>query len=177
MSNYPMIGAIFLLSLLGGLFFFFVHRSMRLKAVKSVWDQKELWFTADPRPVFLKGDGPTAKWYLPLEVEGNAIDLPLPSDYDYLKKIFPKGVDWNGYLFTIPIRCCVVGKDIVGIQYGDLPPSDPKYEIELPSGLTSQNNNLKNQISRANIFLILAIAALVPGACVILQVIASFLRL
>lgn len=167
---------ILIISILGCISLYGAYRVMRIKIFKSIWEQKELWFIAKPKPVFRKGDGASSVLYLPLELEGNLINLPLPNDYNYLKKLFPKNGKWEGHLFTVPIRCCVVGKDIIGIQYGDLPPRDPEFETELTSDLTPPNQNLKNQTNRANIFLYLSVVAVIPAAYIFLQLIAGWFR-
>lgn len=167
---------ILLISFLGAGLFYGLHRSTRRNVFKPIWEQSELWFTAKPKPTFRKGDGANSTLYLPLEIEGDTVNLPLPNDYNYLKKLFPKGSNWDTYLTTIPIKCCVVGKDIVGIQYGDLPPRDPEFDTELPSELTPPNHDLNKKKKRADIFLYLAMAAVVPAACIFLQVLASWFR-
>jgi hypothetical protein len=164
------------ISILGGMLLYWLHRSTRRKVFEPIWEQSELWFTAKPKPTFRQGEGAKSELYLPLEIEGHEVNLPLPNDYNYLKKLFPKDSNWDAHLFTIPIKCCVVGKDIVGIQYGDLPPRDPEFDTELTSDLTPPNHDLNKKKKRADIFLYLAIVAVVPAACIFLQVIAGWFR-
>ena len=167
---------ILIISILGGLSLFGLHRSMRLNVFKPIWEQSELWFTAKPKPTFRQGEGAKSELYLPLEIEDLDVNLRLPDDYKYLEKIFPKDSNWDAYQLTIPIKCCVVGKEIVGIQYGDLPPRDPEFDTKLTSDLTPPNHDLNKKMKRADIFLFLSIVAVIPAACIFLEVIASWFR-
>lgn len=164
------------LSFLSGIIFYGLHRYTRIQTFKKVWGKSDLWFIAKPKPTYRKGSGATSSLILPLVIEGNTVDLTLSNDASSLMKLFPKGVDWEGYVFTDLIKCCVVGKDIVGIQFGDKPPRDPEFDVELPSNLTPVLPEIGNAKKLSDIFLYISIISLIPAAFIFLQLIIGWFK-
>jgi hypothetical protein len=165
---------ILIISMLVGVSLYGLHRLMRKNIFKALWNRDDLWFAAAAKPVFLRGEGVNAEWVVPLEIEGHTIDLPLPKDYNFQKKLFPKNGPKD--VVALPIRCCVSGQAIIGVQYGDFPPSDPEVDLVLPVSLTPTHPDLEAQTRRADIPLYLSLAALVPAAFIFLQMLVGWFR-
>jgi len=167
---------VFFSSVLAGIALFGTYLMLNRKICHKYLSNDDLWFEAQPKPiVYIASAGVGLSPYLPLNIEGHKAEIPL--DCDFLKKnnIVPKNVHLEGYQLNIPIKVCVVGKDIIGIKYGDLPKvldTAPELSVEL----TSIDKQLKTRMRLNNILLILAFIACIPGAWVVLNMIAALLR-
>ena len=160
-----------------GLALFFWHQALRKNLYKPFWDKAEFWFPATPKPIVMEKPGGAPSLSLPLEINGEVVNETLPNEYWKNREVYSEKSDGIiGYLITVPIKCCVVGKNIVGIQYSNQPPVTPENDLELKSELTPANEELDKKIKNTSILLYLSIIALIPAAYVFLNMLVSWFK-
>ncbi len=113
-----------------------------------------------------------------MELIINGIKTEVSVDEDFVRKLIKKSAiqkmqalpakrGYDGYQVNTPVKVCVVGKDILGIKFGDFL-HIPIILTELPIELTPTDKQLKIKMKLNNILLILGLIACIPGAFVIL---------
>jgi len=164
-------------SLLSAAALFGTYLMLHRKMCRKYLSNEDLWFEAQPEPIVYraKAGAPGLYPYLPLNIEGHTVEISLDVDSLVKKGVVSKKVPLDGYQLKITVKVCVVGKNIIGIKFGDLPNILDNVP-ELPVELTPIDKMLETKMRLNNILLILAVIVCIPGAWVILNYIASLLR-
>ena len=171
-------------SLLSGAALFGTYLMLHRIMIRKYLSNDDFWFEAQPGMIVWEF-GPSGKVYVDLNVKGNEVKVSLTGDYDFVRKLIKKHIiqkcsndthsGGDSYQVNVPVKVCVVGKDILGIEFGDFS-YVPSVVVELPVELTPVDKQLKTKMWLNNIIVILAVIACIPGAWGILNYIASLLR-
>ncbi|MRS13261.1 MAG: hypothetical protein EG823_09400 [Actinobacteria bacterium] len=174
---------ILVLSIAAAGVFFGLYERARTALYRGYWERDELWFDATPGAIVETPRASSAgvDAYVPLSVASQHVRLAIPcvpdrSKPEWEKLLVPKGADYSGHVPTIPIRLCVVGRRVVGVKYSDLPIVKPYTDVELEAELTQVDQTLDSQLKCKNYLLVLSVVSMLPGAYVIINLLAWLFR-